>query len=321
MAPDWISRLNGDPLPWLLASDDAALRYRVLVDLLDRPADDPEVREARAGIAGSPIVSDILGAQHPEGYWAEPESTYRPKYRATHWQMILLAELGLDAGHPAVQLGLQRMAGAIAEIGAEDAVAQGNVLWCYSGNTLRYLGRLGLGAGEAASHAAERLIELAGRDPLWTCEHSDGQTCAWGAVKALRGLAALPEEARPAGTQQVIESAADLLLSLDYEAASAGAGTTENGWETDWLKFGFPSFYESDLLEALDALAEAGYGRHPAYRRLLPLVLEKQDGQGRWVLENSFNGRMHADVDVKGLPSRWLTLRALRVLKAVHGGA
>lgn len=320
MAREWTSGLNGDPVPWLLASDDAALRYRVLVDLLDRPADDPDVRQARADISVSPVVAGILAAQHPEGHWAEPESTYRPKYRATHWQMILLAELGLDAGHPAVQLGLQRMAGAIAEIGAEDAVARGDVLWCYSGNTLRYLGRLGLGAGEAATHAAERLIELAGRDPLWTCQHCDGQTCAWGAVKALRGLVALPKGARPAGAQEVIERAAELLLSLDYEAASAGAGITGNGWETDWLKFGFPSFYESDLLEALDALAEAGYGRHPAYRRLLPLVLTKQDGQGRWVLENSFNGRMHVDVDVKGLPSRWLTLRALRVLKAAYGG-
>ncbi len=316
MASDWISRLNGDPLPWLLASGDAALRYRVLVDLLDRPAEDPDVRQARAGIPASPIVAGILGAQHPEGYWAEPESTYWPKYRATHWQIILLAELGLDASHPAVQLGLRHMASAIADIGAEDAVARGEVLWCYTGNTLRYLGRMGLGAGEAAIHAAERLIELAGRDPLWTCKYSHGETCAWGTVKALRGLTALPEGARPTGAQQVIESAADLLLSLDYEAASAGAGTTEHGWETDWLKFGFPSFYESDLLEALDALAEAGYGCHPSYRRLLTLVLQKQDGQGRWVLENSFNGRMHADVDVKGLPSPWLTLRALRALKA-----
>ncbi len=318
--PDRIKRLRGDPVPWLLATDDAAIRCRVLVDLLGRPAEDAEVRAACAAIAGSPAVAPILAAQHPEGYWVEAKSTYWPKYRATHWQMILLGEFGLSARHPAARRGLQQMAAAIAGIGADDAIAQGEVLWCYSGNTLRYLSRCGLGASEAAVRAAQRLLDLAARDPAWTCQHADGQTCLWGAVKALRGLAAMPPEARPAGAAEAMAGAARQLLAFDYDAARASAGVTKHGWETDWLKLGFPSFYESDLLEALDALAEAGYAHDPAYGRLVSLILQKQDEQGRWAMENSFNGLMHSDVEARGAPSRWLTLRALRVLKAAERG-
>ena len=240
--PDWRKQLHADPLPWLMESDDPALRYRALTDIEDRPAGDAGVQAARAAIADSPLVAAIVAAQHPEGYWAEDKSTYWPKYRATHWQMILLAELGLEANHTAVRRGLQRMSAAIASVGADDAIAEGDVLWCYSGNTLRFLSRFGLGATEAARRAAERLVELAGQDPHWTCRHADGETCLWGAVKALRGLVAMPAQARPVAARGVIASACEHLLSHDYAAAPAG-GLTENGWESDWLKFGFPSFY------------------------------------------------------------------------------
>ncbi|HOG46840.1 MAG TPA: hypothetical protein PLB78_09365 [Anaerolineae bacterium] len=316
MAAHWNASLRADPLPWLLASDDAALRYRVLVDLLGRPADDPEVSAAHEAIPGSPLVAAILAAQQPEGHWAGAESSYWPKYRATHWQMILLAELGLAGNHPAVLAGLRVMAARIALIGADDAVAQGEVLWCYAGNTLRYLSRFGLGGSEAARRAAARLAELGERDPQWTCEHAYDKTCPWGAIKALRGLAAMPAQARPAGCERLMAGAAELLLEHDYEANRAHAGVTNHGWDADWFKFGFPSFYESDLLDALDALAEAGYAHDPRYARLLSTVLERQDAQGRWTMENSFNGLMHADVETKGAPSRWLTLRALRAAKA-----
>ncbi len=316
MTAHWKDTLRADPVPWLLAAGDAALRYRVLVDVLDRPEDDPQVRAARAGIPTSPIVAGILAAQQPQGHWMEPQDTYRPKYRATHWQMILLAELGLPGNHPAALAGLRAMAGDIALIGADDAIAQGEVLWCYTGNTLRYLSRFGLGHTEAAVLAARRMVELAGRGPRWSCRYEEGRTCLWGAVKALRGLSAMPAAARPEGSEDLLAAAAEDLLAHDYAAGRASAGVTTHGWETDWSKFGFPSFYESDLLEALDALAEAGYARDPRYARWLEAVLAKQDAQGRWTMENSFNPLMHAPVEEKGRPSRWLTLRALRVLKA-----
>ncbi|MBI3761879.1 MAG: nitrogen fixation protein NifH, partial [Chloroflexi bacterium] len=83
-----------------------------------------------------------------------------------------------------------------------------------------------------------------------------------------------------------------------------------------WFKFGFPLSYTSDVLEALLALTEAGYGRDPRLKNAIELALSKRDADGRWALKHSLNGKMWADIEVKGKPSKWVTLRAMRVLKA-----
>ena len=70
----WRKHLNGDPLPWLLDPENPSVRYWTLVDILDRPANDPEVQEARAAIAQQPLVKELFALQHPEGYWGEDET-------------------------------------------------------------------------------------------------------------------------------------------------------------------------------------------------------------------------------------------------------
>lgn len=62
-------------------------------------------------------------------------------------------------------------------------------------------------------------------------------------------------------------------------------------------------------------LADLGYGGDPRLRNALQLILSKQDTQGRWKLENTLNGKMWIDIEKRGEPSKWITLRALRVLK------
>jgi hypothetical protein len=82
-----------------------------------------------------------------------------------------------------------------------------------------------------------------------------------------------------------------------------------------WFKFGFPPSYRSDVLETTTVLVELGYRDDPRLSRALQFILSKQDTQGRWKLENSLNGKMWADIEEKGKPSKWVTLRALRVLR------
>ncbi|HET7089840.1 MAG TPA: hypothetical protein VFL17_14480 [Anaerolineae bacterium] len=81
----------------------------------------------------------------------------------------------------------------------------------------------------------------------------------------------------------------------------------------DWL---LEKENPSDVLEASLALVEAGYGRDPRLKNAIELILSKRDADGRWAMKHSLNGKMWADVEVKGVPSKWVTLRALRVLKA-----
>jgi len=117
-----------------------------------------------------------------------------------------------------------------------------------------------------------------------------------------------------------------------------GAGGTSAGWiaerkkeflteigpggrepKTGWLKFGFPLTYNSDALEALYALALAGAPSDARLARALEAVRAKEGRDGRWILENTLNGKMRADVEARGKPSKWLTFFARHVLR--HFGA
>jgi hypothetical protein len=86
-----------------------------------------------------------------------------------------------------------------------------------------------------------------------------------------------------------------------------------------WLRFGFPLSYNSDALEALLALAAVGETRRPEYEAAISSVEAAADGHTRWKLRNSLNGKMIADVEAKGQPSKWLTYRALKALAAFSG--
>ncbi|NTU78652.1 MAG: hypothetical protein HGA45_04480 [Chloroflexales bacterium] len=86
--------LYEDALAWLLARDSPGVRYLALRDLLRRPADDPELRVARRAAHCAGPISTILAQMDPEGYWAAPGPGYNPKYRATVWSVLALAQLG-----------------------------------------------------------------------------------------------------------------------------------------------------------------------------------------------------------------------------------
>jgi len=79
----WLDGVRGDPLPWLLDEDAPAVRHLTLRELLDRPADDPAARAARAAAMRCDPIAAILGAQDPAGWWARPGAGYVPKYTAT----------------------------------------------------------------------------------------------------------------------------------------------------------------------------------------------------------------------------------------------
>ena len=88
----------------------------------------------------------------------------------------------------------------------------------------------------------------------------------------------------------------------------------EYGDKKGWLRFGYPLSYNSDALDSLRALAGVGETRRPEYVPAIELVEQAADPSGRWPLKTTFNGKMIADVETKGEPSRWLTLQALQVL-------
>ena len=325
----WKRVLKDDPIPWLLERDpdNPGLRYFALRDLLGKPEDDVAVREARAALMATGPVPAILDAQHPEGYWVKPGSGYGPKYRGAVWQIIFLAELGAEPAKERVRRGCQYLLShSIAANGAfsiaEPPVPSG-VIPYLNGNLLHALLRLGFGDDPRVQEALDgqtraitgegiRYLKSGTTGPCFACSANKGQPCGWGAAKAMRALLAVPSDQRSPLMEQAIEVGAEFLLSRD--PAVADYPHTERVSST-WFKFGFPLNYWSDVLEVTGVLAGLGYGGDQRLRPALQFILNKQDDQGRWKLENSLHGKMWADIEEKRKPSKWVTLRALRALK------
>jgi hypothetical protein len=325
-----IEFLRGDPLPWLLEPDPAnpSIRYFTLRDLLDRPEDDPEVRRARAEIMKTGPVPAILAAQHPDGYWGKAGTGYSPKYRGTVWQIIFLAELGADPTEERMQLGCEYLLiHTLATTGAfsvnRPPVPSG-ALHCLNGNLLHALLSLGFETDSRVQTALNWQVQAILGDeeieyfrsgtsgPVFACGVNLGQPCGWGANKALKALSTVPPDQRTPSIQRAIEVGVEFLLSRDPSVADY---PYTNRVSTTWFKLGFPLSYWSDVLETTSILVDLGYGNDLRLENAIRFILDKQNPQGRWKLENTLNGKMWVDIEKRGKPSKWVTLRALRVLK------
>ena len=327
---NWQKSLKGDSLSWLLEPDpvNPSVRYFALRDLLDRAEDDPELRRAREELMSTGPIPAILAAQHPEGYWGKSGSGYSPKYRGTVWQIIFFAELGADPEDERVHRGCEYLLSYnLAPTGAFSAnrpPRPSGVLHCLNGNLLSALFRLGYADDprvQAALTWQIRAITGEGEidyyqsgtsGPGFACGVNLGQPCGWGAIKAIKALSAIPPTQCTPPVQRAIEAGVEFLLG--HDPAKADYPYTERVSGT-WFKFGFPLSYWSDVLEITAVLATLGYGRDPRLANAFQFILEKQDAQGRWKLENSLKGKMWVDIEQRGKPSKWITLRVLRVLK------
>jgi len=106
------------------------------------------------------------------------------------------------------------------------------------------------------------------------------------------------------------------LLSHDVATADYPFGFG-NKPSSSWFKFGYPIGYMADILQNLEVLTALGQVSNPKIAPALEFINSKQDVQGRWKMEYSLNCKMWVDIEKKGQSSKWITLRALRVLKAV----
>ncbi len=324
--------MNDRVLDWLLEKDNPSVRYFTLRYLLDRSDDDRDVQAARRAIMQSEPVQKILAAQKPEGYWVKPGSGYTPKYQSTAWQILFLAELGADGHNKQVRRGcdylLEHSQAVHGGLSAMANAVPSGAIHCLNGNLIWALVALGYGDDARVARAVDWLTgAITGDDfhsfnalvpgPGFKCGANRKLPCAWGAVKSLRALANLPLALRSSKAKKATAVAVDLLLGRDLAKADYPYTARVSG---EWFKFGFPLSYTSDVLEALLVLTEAGYGRDLRLKHAIELVLSKRDAEGRWVLRHSLNGKMWADIEAKGKPSKWVTLRALRVLKAAAGG-
>jgi len=297
------------------------------------PDSHPEAAEAKAAIMQTGTVPAILARQKMGGYWETKKDFYeRTKYRGTVWQVIILAELGADGTDGRIKKACEfllrfsqdRESGGFCYRGTpRDGGLHDCVIPCLTGNLVWSFLRFGYaddprvkqGIQWITSH--QRVDDGEGpapkgwpydrREPCW-----GKHTCLMGVVKSLKALAEIPASQRSAEAARTIQETAEYLLRHHIFRRSHALSQTAR---KQWLKFGFPTLWDSDALDVLLLLTRLGYQD----RRMIEaaeLVLAKQDKLGRWRLEDTFNGRTLVNIERKGKPSKWVTLNAIRALRA-----
>lgn len=194
-------------------------------------------------------------------------------------------------------------------------------LSCLTGNVAAALLRLGYKEDRWVWKAIEWLIGIQNADGGWLCPYwrahiKDTHSCFMGTITLLEAFSEVPEEERPKGMREAIKRGAEFLLMHRLYKADHHDFVVIN---PQWLKLHFPWFAWYDFLRGLCALTKLGYTRDERMSDALDLLLEKQNQEGKWILESTPSGRMHTSIETKGRPSKWVTLNALRVLRRVYG--
>jgi hypothetical protein len=328
---NWKALLKADPTDWLLERDNPSVRYFTLKDILGGTENDPEVKDARQTIMTSGIVPRILEKQNADGSWGVPENFYvNAKYNGTVWNIISLAELGANNSDNRIRKTAEfilarsqdKQSGGFAYRSGESGGDHERVVPCLTGNMVFSLIRFGYLDNPVVKNGIEWITKYQRFDdginqapkgwPYQRFPNCWGKhTCHMGAVKSLKSLAEIPAEKRTKAVKDTIKQGAEYLLIHHLYKSSHDPSVIAKRF---WVNFRFPTLWKIDALEMLSVMVKLGY-RDERMRDAIDLVISKQDEQGRWKMEGSYNKRLLVSIEKDGKPSKWITLNALRVLK------
>lgn len=305
---------------WLLHEDaDPSVRYRVLRELLDKPEGDPAAARERRRIGRKGWAAQILARQHPRGQWETPGISqgelYRPKYIATNWCLLVLADLGVSGDHPRVEKAIDIFLRCYRSPTSGIGFSGGEI--CFTGNAVRAMVRFGRLYDARVQRAIRWIVSHQKADGGWHCfRSSTGTLDGW---EGMAAFAAIAEGDRSPDVQRSIERGAEFYL----ERGLLREGPTPYA---PWLRLHYPTHYYYDLLVGLDFMTALGYGRDRRLRPALDRLERKRNRDGSWNLD-----ALHPDsedprypirrsfysfgLEVPGRPSRWITTTALTVLK------
>jgi hypothetical protein len=304
-------------MDWLLDSD-PAIRWQVLRDLADAPPEDVAAERARVAMEG--WGAKLLALQDEDGLWAGgacfPAGGWQREENGQPWTstlptLQLLHDFGIDPAAVNVRRAVAQVAEHCCWEHAGQPFFSGEVEPCINGRVVT----LGTYFGQDVSAVLERLLAEQLEDGGWNCEAENGSVRSSFAttINVLEGL--LAHERATGGSAQSIRArrrGEEYLL----ERKLFRRKSTGDIVNPAWLHFSFPTRWHYDVLRALDYFRATGEVPDPRLDEAMTLLQTKQQSDGTWPLENTHPGQVHFALEEgDNLPSRWNTLRALRVLR------
>ena len=304
-------------LEWLLDSD-PAIRWQVLRDLVQAPPDVVAAERARVATAG--WGASLLALQGQDGQWAggacfpregwQRDGTQGQPWTSTLPTLQLLHDFGVDPDSDLVRRALASVRDHCRWEHAGQPFFRGEVEPCINGRTVT----LGTYFGQEVDGVVARLLGEQLEDGGWNCEAEHGSVRSSFAttINVLEGL--LAHERATGGSA---ESVAARHRGEEYLLERKLFRRRSTGQVVDpaWLQFSFPTRWHYDVLRALEYFRSVGEAPDSRLDEAIDLLRSRQQPDGTWLLENTHPGTVHfALEDGDGRPSRWNTLRALRVL-------
>ena len=310
-------RLDVNVVDWLLDSD-PSIRWQVMRDLTDAPAD--EVAGERAKIATEGAGARLLALQEADGRWGG--AAWNRGWNSTMHVLWLLRHLGLDPASAEARraVGLVRdhvtWRGSGPPECADNPFFAGEVEPCINGQ----VAAAGAYFGQDVRGLVDRLLHEQLSDGGWNCEAENGSTRS-SFNTTICVLEALLEHERAGGIPDVTAArlrGEEYLLERRLMRRRSTGEVIERDRKSGaaWTRFAFPAWWHYDVLRGLEYLRDAGVAPDERVAEAIELVASKRDADGRWPLEVRYPGVMPVEIDEgEGRPSRWNTLRALRVLR------
>jgi len=304
-------------IQWLLDSD-PSIRWQVMRDLTDAPAEDIAAERARVATEGA--GARLLAFQAPDGRWGG--TAWNRGWNSTMHVLMLLREMGLDPASDQARRAVGLVRDRVTWQGCGPQEADDNPFFAgeVEPRINGQVGAVGAYFRQDVRGIVDRLLAEQLPDGGWNCEAVNGSTRS-SFNTTICVLEALFEHERAVGASPAVTGAR--LRGQEYllERRLFRRRSTGEVIERDrkggavWTHFAFPTWWHYDVLRGLEYLRRAGVVPDERVAEAIDLVASKRDGDGRWPLENQHPGTMAVELDEgEGRPSRWNTLRALRVL-------
>ncbi len=295
---------------WLLEGD-VSIQFQVRRDLLGESRPDLQARIANEGWGAA-----FLERRHPQGHWGR--GFYQPKWTSSHYTLLDLRTLQI---HPdnrdikqSIALILETRKSSDGGINPAKTIETSDV--CVNGMLLNYASYFGADEDRLKS-IVDYVIDERMEDGGFNCERIRQGARHSSLHSTICVLEGIQEYARQGYTYRLDELNATAETSREFILLHELYMSDHTGEiiHNDFLMLRFPGRWHYNILRALDYFQDAGVSWDERMRPACEVLLKKRRADGRWPLHANYPGALHFEMEKPGQPSRWNTLRALRVLK------
>jgi hypothetical protein len=310
-------RMEEPVIQWLMDSD-PSIRWQVMRDLIGAPA--AEVAAERARVATEGAGASLLALQETDGRWGG--AAWNRGWNSTMHVLMLLRDMGLDPASEQARRAVNLVRERVSWKGCGPKECDGNGFFdgelepCINGQ----VGAAGAYFGQDVRGIIARLLAEQLPDGGWNCEAANGSTRSSFNTTICVLEALLAYEHAGGGSPTVIQARLRgqeyLLERCLFRRLSTGeAIERDRKGGSVWTQFAFPTWWHYDVLRGLEHMRNAGVRYDERIGAAIELVASKRGCDGLWPLDACYPGVMPVKMDEgEGHPSRWNTLRALRVM-------